>query len=75
LIGANETLSTVRKGLSPKQLTSESGNGGGQGSQKLLGSDAKGRNDQSATRQTQGMDTTLQATTDMGGGQREPEDE
>ena len=75
LIGANETLSTVRKSLSPKQLTSEGGNGGGQSGQKLLGSDAKGRNDQSATRQTQGMDTTLQATTDMGGGLREPEDE
>ena len=40
LIGANETLSTVRKSLGPKQITSESGKSGGQGDQKAIGSDA-----------------------------------
>jgi conjugal transfer/type IV secretion protein DotA/TraY len=75
LIGANETLSTLRKGLSPKQLTSEAGNSGGPGDQKLLGFDAKGRKDRSSTGSPSGLDTTLRATTDMGGGSREPEDE
>jgi hypothetical protein len=77
LIGANETLSTVRRGLSPKQLTSDAGNSGGQSSQKLLGSNSGGRDGRPSTESGQGsgMDTTLQATTDMGGGSREPEDE
>ena len=75
LIGANETLSTVRKSLSPKQLTSGGGSGGGQGSQNLLGSAT--RDDASTTTPppNSGLDTTLQATTDMGGGSPEPEDE
>ena len=80
LIGANETLSTVRKGLSPKQLTSDGGNGGGQGSQKLLGSSNQERHNMpgssaGSSSPSSGMDTTLQATTDMGGGSRDPEDE
>jgi hypothetical protein len=77
LIGANETLSTVRKSLSPKQLTSDGGSGGGQGTQKLLSSSSGGRDGASTTKsgQNSGLDTTLQATTDMGGGLREPEDE
>jgi hypothetical protein len=76
LIGANETLSTVRKSLGPKQITSESGKSGGQGDQKAIGSD-RGRRDNSSTNgsSSSGMDTTVQATTDMGGGRREPEEE
>jgi conjugal transfer/type IV secretion protein DotA/TraY len=77
LVGTQKALTTLSDGVSPKRLTSSAGaaSNEGQSGQKLLSSDAKGRNDQSATRQTQGMDTTLRATTDMGGCARESEDE
>jgi hypothetical protein len=76
LIGANETLATVRKSLSPQQLTSAAGNGGGQLGQKLLGSSNQERHMfPGPPTSTSGMDTTLQATTDLGGGFRAPEDE
>jgi hypothetical protein len=74
LIGANETLSTVRKGLTPKQITSESRNSGGQGEQKAIGSDANDRNT-SQGRSASGMDTTVQAITDMSGPRPEPEED
>jgi conjugal transfer/type IV secretion protein DotA/TraY len=73
LIGANETLSTVRKSLGPKQITSESGNPGGQGDQKAIGS--SGNKNNSSSGSSSGMDTTVQAMTDMGGGRLDPEDE
>jgi len=73
LIGANETLSTVRKSLGPKQITSESGKSGGQGDQKAIGS--SGNKNNSSSGSSSGMDTTVQATTDMGGGRLDPEDE
>ncbi len=77
LIGANETLSTVRKSLSPKQLTSEGGNSGGQGGQKQIGSSGTGKASPNNTEAGSpfGVDTTLRATMDMGGGSNEPEDE
>jgi hypothetical protein len=77
LIGANETLSTVRKSLGPKQITLESGQSGGQGDQRAIGSTSGASNSRSPTDdgQSSRMDTTVQATTDMGGGRLDPEDE
>jgi hypothetical protein len=76
-IGTQKALATVSDSVSPKRLTSGSmaSSGEGQSGLKLLGSNAKGRNDQSATPQANGMDSTLQATTDLGGGVRVSEDE
>ena len=75
LVGTQKALTTLSDGVNPKRLTSGAASNEGQNGQKLLGSAA--RDDASTTkpRQSSGLDTTLQATTDMGGGAREPEDE
>ena len=52
--GERKRCTTVSESLNPKRLTSEAGSGGGQNGQKLLGSDTKGRNDQSATASNSG---------------------
>ena len=80
LIGTQKALTTLSDGVSPKRLTSGAGAASnvGQNGQKLLGSSDKGvlgGSSTSAGANSSGMDTTLQATTDMGGGMREPEDE
>src|SRR5271167_4904539 len=80
LVGTQKALTTLSDGVSPKRLTSSAGaaSNEGQSSQKLLGSSDKGvlgGSSTSAGANSSGMDTTLQATTDMGGGMREPEDE
>jgi conjugal transfer/type IV secretion protein DotA/TraY len=74
LIGANETLAMVRKGVTPKQLTSDSAKSGGQGDQKAIGSSDGDRNT-SQNRSSSGMDTTVQAITDMSGPRPEPEED
>ena len=63
--------------FNPKRLTSGAGaaSNEGQSGQKLLGSERKVATTNPVHDKLQGMDTTLQATTDMGGGAREPEDE
>jgi hypothetical protein len=78
LIGTQEALTTLSSTVDPKRLASGSSNSGsGQGGQMLLGAPAKGNRDASSTKngQTSRMDTTLQATTDMGGGRPEAEDD
>ena len=77
LIGTQKALTTISSSVDPKRLASGAANsGGGQSGQKLLGAPAKGNRDASSTKDGQtGMDTTLQATTDMGGGRPEPEDD
>ena len=77
LIGANETLAMVRKGVTPKQLTSDTAKSGGQGDQKAIGSNASGRRDSSSTNNSSssGVDTTMQATMDMSGPQPETEED
>jgi hypothetical protein len=72
LIGTQKALTTIDRNLNPKQLTSQSEKSAGQGNQKAIASD-NGRRDNSST--NGGMDTTVHATTDMGGGRREPEDD
>jgi hypothetical protein len=74
LIGTQKALTTIDRNLNPKQLTSQSETGG-QGNQKAIGSDATDAKHTSGSRSSSGMDTTVQATTDMGGGRREPEDD
>jgi conjugal transfer/type IV secretion protein DotA/TraY len=73
LIGGRKALTTIEAGVSPKRLVSEIGANERQGDQRLIGSNSGGRDGASSTRS--GMDTTLQATTDMGGGSRKLEDE
>jgi len=75
LIGTQKSLTALSDSVTPKRLTGAAGSKETQSGQKMIGSDAKGRDDQSATRQNHGVDTTVQATMDMGGGMREPEDE
>ena len=78
LIGTQKALTTLSSTVDPKRLASGAANsGGGQGGQKLLGAPASGgRDGATSTKSGQGgLDTTLQATTDMGGGRPEPEDD
>jgi len=78
LIGTQKALTTLSDTVNPKRLTSGAASNEGQNGQKLLGSRDKGvvgGSSTSAGANSSGMDTTLQATTDMGGGMREPEDE
>jgi conjugal transfer/type IV secretion protein DotA/TraY len=80
LIGTQKALTTLSDGVNPKRLTSGTGAASNEGhsGQKLLGSSDKGVLGGSSTSggaNSSGMDTTLQATTDMGGGMREPEDD
>jgi hypothetical protein len=78
LVGTQEALTTISNGVSPKRLTSGAGaaSNEGQTGQKLLGSSERyDGNPTAAGRNPSGMDTTLQATTSMDGGIREPEDE
>jgi hypothetical protein len=77
LIGTQKALTTIDRNLNPKRLTSQSENSGGQGAQRAIGSDANGRRDNSPTNgnSSSGVDTTVQATMDMGGGRRETEDD
>ena len=77
LIGTQKALTTIDRNLNPKQLTSQSERSAGQGNQKAIGSTSGASNTRSPTDggQSSGMDTTVQATTDMGGGRREPEDD
>jgi hypothetical protein len=78
LIGSQKALTTLSDGVNPKRLTSGAASSEGQNGQKLLGSAAKGNYSGSSSGTTpspSGMDTTLQATTDMGHGTREPEDD
>ena len=76
LIGANETLSTVRKGLSPKQLTSEAWKRRRTERPKVV---RVGCEEVATTNPLHDKlrEWTLpcKPTTDMGGGLREPEDE
>src|SRR5208282_3345056 len=78
LIGTQKALTTLSDTVNPRRLTSGAASNEGQNGQKLLGSSDKGvlgGSSTSAGANSSGMDTTLQATTDMGGGMREPEDE
>jgi hypothetical protein len=77
IIGTQEALSTLSSTVDPKRLASGAANsGGGQGGQKLLGAPPGGRDGATSTKSGQsGLDTTLQATTDMGGGRPEPGDD
>jgi len=72
LIGAQKALGRISETLSPQRLTSESRKLGGQGDQKAIGSSASDRNT-SQSRSSSGMDTTMQAITDMRGPRQEPE--
>jgi len=71
LIGTQKALTTLSDTVKPKRLASGAASNEGQNGQKLLGSSDNGGRNTTNT----GMDTTVQATTDMGGGMREPEDE
>jgi hypothetical protein len=75
LIGTQKALTTIDRNLNPKQLTSQSEKSAGQGNQKAIGSSVKERKDTSPSGLSSGMDTTVRATTDMGGGRREPQDD
>jgi len=78
LSGTQKALTTISSSVQPDRLTSGAANSGGvQSGQKLLGSSDKGRRDPSSSKTDQGagMDTTLQATTDLGRGRPEPEDD
>lgn len=72
LIGTQEALSTLSSTVDPKRLASGAANsGGGQGGQMMLG--APSSNNRSSTKS--GMDTTMQAQTDLAPGKSEPEDD
>jgi hypothetical protein len=80
LVGAQKTLTTVSDSVSPKRLTygSVASSSEGPSGQRLLGSSDKGslnRNSTAVGEISSGMDTTLHATMDMGGGARESEDD
>jgi hypothetical protein len=80
LIGTQKALTTLSDGVNPKRLTSGAASSGGQNQQKLLGSGNKERHNMPGSSAasgspSSGMDTTLQATTDMGGGARASEDD
>jgi hypothetical protein len=80
LVGTQKALTTLSDGVNPRRLTSGAGaaSNDGQTGQKLLGSAAKGNYSGSSsgtTPSSNGMDTTVQATMDMGHGTREPEDD
>jgi conjugal transfer/type IV secretion protein DotA/TraY len=68
LIGTQKALATIDRNLQPKRLTSQSENSGGQSGQKSIG--VSGRKDHSPNGS---VDTTMQATMDMGGARQEPE--
>jgi hypothetical protein len=74
LIGTQKALGRISETLSPQRLTSESRKLGGQGDQKAIGSSASDRNT-SQSRSSSGMDTTVQAITDMRGPRPEPEED
>jgi hypothetical protein len=63
--------------MKPKRLTSGAGSDEGQNGQKQIGSSGKGPTSKNSTNASNpsGVDTTLQATMDMGGTMREPEDD
>jgi hypothetical protein len=78
LIGTQKALTTLSDTVNPKRLTSGAASNEGQNGQKQIGSSDKGslgRRSPAADTPSPGMDTTVQATTDMGGGMREPEDD
>jgi hypothetical protein len=74
LIGTQKVLGSVADTVNPKRLTAESGKFGGQGDQKAIGSSGTNKN-RSSSGSPSGVDTTMQAMMDMGGGGREPEDD
>jgi hypothetical protein len=73
LIGAQKVLGRISETVSPKRLTSQSENSGVQGAQKAIGSDVN--NSPTNGNSSSGVDTTMQAAMDMGGGRRETEDD
>ena len=77
LIGTQNALTAIADGVGRKKLPSNAAQNGGRNDQKLIGSDANGRRDNSPTNgnSSSGVDTTVQATMDMGGGRRETEDD
>jgi hypothetical protein len=75
LIGTQKALGTIADGVGRKKLPSNAAQNEGQDGQKLLGSDASSGQNGRSTNTKPGMDTTLQATMDMGGGRRETEDD
>jgi len=79
-IGTQKALTTVSDTLNPKRLTSGAAPNEGQNGQRQIGGSSSGKGSASAdstkaSSSQSGMDTTVQATTDMGGGMKEPEDE
>jgi hypothetical protein len=77
LIGTQKALTTIADGVNRKTLISSGVQNEGRNDQRMIGSDANGRRDNSPTNgnSSSGIDTTVQATMDMGGGRRETEDD
>jgi conjugal transfer/type IV secretion protein DotA/TraY len=71
LIGTQKALMTIDKNLNPQRQISETKKLGGQGAQKAIGSDAN--NSPANGSSSSGVDTTMQATMDIGGGRQETE--
>jgi hypothetical protein len=74
LIGTQKALTTIADGVNRKKLTSNGVQNEGPNDQKMIGSSSGNRNT-SSSGSSSGIDTTVQATMDMGGGRREPEDD
>jgi hypothetical protein len=75
LIGTQKALTTIADGVTRKKLTLNGTQNEGRNDQKLIGSAGTDRKDTSQSRSSSGVDTTVQATMDMGGGRRETEDD
>ena len=74
LIGTQKALTTIADGVNRKKLTSNGAQNEGPNDQMMIGSRSGNRNT-SSSGSSSGIDTTVHATMDMGGGRREPEDD
>ena len=75
LIGTQKALTTIADGVNRKKLALSGAQNEGRNDQRMIGLDATDAKYTSQSRSSTGMDTTVQATTDMGGGRRESADE
>jgi hypothetical protein len=77
LIGTQKALTTVAETVNPKRLASATGGGANEGraNQKMIGSASRDAASSTRSNQTPGMDTTVQATSDMGGAVRKDDED
>jgi hypothetical protein len=77
LIGTQKALTTVADTVNPRRVASsfQADANKGHSGQKMIGSAVEDATLSTRSNQRSGMDTTLQATTDMSGGGKEAEDE